>query len=246
MIFFPMQKISSIKKIIKLSRCILEYMNYVKDIQDIKHAVYINLKKRTDRKEMVENEMKRIGLSIERFNAIEMPNGAIGCSMSHLNCLEMAKRKGWDHVWICEDDIHFTIPSLFVTQLNSFLSKHNIWDVLLLGGNNIPPFYKVDDCCVRVTRCQTTTGYLVRQHYYDTLIKNIREGLNLLIRNQTQHILYAVDKYWFSLQERDRWFLITPLTVTQHENYSDIEKRKTNYSKVMLDIDKKTLLRNRN
>ena len=52
------------------------------------------------------------------------------------------------------------------------------------------------------------------------------------------HTLYAIDKYWFRLQEIDKWYLIIPLTVTQREDYSDIEKRPTNYSRVMLDLDK--------
>jgi hypothetical protein len=51
-------------------------------------------------------------------------------------------------------------------------------------------------------------------------------------------VLYAIDKYWFNLQKVDNWFLIIPLTVTQREDYSDIEKRPTNYTNVMTDLDK--------
>ena len=58
-----------------------------------------------------------------------------------------------------------------------------------------------------------------------------------------KHVLYAIDKYWFRLQERDNWYLIIPLTVTQREDYSDIEKRMTNYSRAMLDLDKEAFLR---
>jgi GR25 family glycosyltransferase involved in LPS biosynthesis len=216
----------------------------INSIQDIHNIIYINLKKRADRKEKVEKECEKIGIKAERFNAIEMPNGAIGCSMSHLHCLEMAKNKGWEAVWICEDDIHFTDPSLFVQQLNLFLQRHKMWDVILIAGNNTPPFFPVDDCCIKVTRCQTTTGYIVKRHYYDTLIQNIRKGLQQLIRQSDKHILYAIDKFWFSLQEKDNWFLIIPLTVTQYENYSDIEKKHTNYSRVMLDIDKRAFYLN--
>jgi len=214
----------------------------LESIKDIQHAFYINLTKRTDRKELVEKELEEIGINAERFNAVELPNGAIGCCMSHINCLEMAKNKGWEHVWICEDDIHFTNPSLFVNQLNLFFSRHKIWDVVLIAGNNMPPFLNIDDCCVKVSKCQTTTGYIVKNHYYDTLIENFREGLNRLIREPQKHILYAIDKYWFTLQIQDEWFLITPLSVTQRETYSDIEKKKTNYTKMMLDIDKKTFI----
>ena len=75
------------------------------------------------------------------------------------------------------------------------------------------------------------------------LIDNFKTGIEQLMKHPEQHILYAIDKYWFSLQQRDKWYLITPLTVTQREDYSDIEKRATNYSRVMLDIDKEAFFK---
>ena len=53
--------------------------------------------------------------------------------------------------------------------------------------------------------------------------------------------LYAIDMYWKHLQSKDNWYLLYPLTVTQYENYSDIEKRNTNYNHLMLDPEKKWL-----
>lgn len=208
-------------------------------IDNIKNAFYINLESRTDRKSHVENQLQSIGVNGKRFNAIKMPNGALGCSLSHLKLLETAKSNKLDHILIVEDDILFTDPKVFINQFNKFLSKHQDFDVVIISGNNCPPFLNIDDTCVQVTRCQTTTGYLVKQHYYDKLIDNFRQGIDKLIREPHNHSLYAIDKYWFKLQAIDKWFLIIPLTVTQREDYSDIEKRPTNYSRVMLDLDKK-------
>ena len=215
----------------------------MESIQDIKHAFYINLTSRPDRKQHVESQLNIIGINAERFNAIKLANGALGCSMSHLKCLEIAKAKSWPHLLIVEDDIKFLNPDVFKTQMNLFLSKHKSWDVVLIGGNNVPPYTKIDDTCVKVSTCQTTTGYLVNAHYFDTLIDNFRTGIKKLIEFPEQHIIYAIDKYWFQLQKRDNWFLIIPLTVTQREDYSDIEKRPTNYTHVMIDLDKEAFLR---
>ena len=212
-------------------------------IQDIKHAFYINLLSRPDRKQHVEQQLSNIGITAQRFNAIKMANGALGCSLSHLKLIETAKANNWEHILVIEDDILFTQPSLFIKQFNSFLSNHKAFDVVIISGNNCPPFTKIDDTCVQVTRCQTTTCYLVQQHYYDKLINNFREGINKLMREPHNHILYAIDKYWFNLQSVDKWYLITPLTVTQREDYSDIEKRPTNYSRAMLDLDKEAFLK---
>ena len=43
---------------------------------------------------------------------------------------------------------------------------------------------------------------------------------------------------------RDNWYLIVPLTVSQRDGYSDIEKKQINYSQLMLDIDKLHLINN--
>ena len=116
-------------------------------------------------------------------------------------------------------------------------------DVVLLAGNNLPPYTRIDDSCVKVSRCQTTTGYIVKRHYYDKLIANIKEGICKLLREPEKHFLYAIDKQWFKLQEIDTWLLVTPLTVTQREDYSDIEKRPTNYTRAMIDLDKVEFLK---
>ncbi len=214
-------------------------------LQDIKHIFYINLEHRVDRKQHVEAELIKIGLQgFTRFNAIKMENGALGCSMSHLKCLQMAKENGWPHVLIVEDDILFLDKDIFINQINKFLKNHlDDWDTLLISGNNIPPYERIDDTCVKVTTCQTTTGYLVKAHYYDKLIQNIKMGIVYLTKRPQQHHLYAIDKFWFTLQRADNWLLLTPLTVVQREDYSDIQKRKTNFIKGMTDLDKTNLIK---
>jgi glycosyl transferase family 25 len=212
-------------------------------LADIKHAFYINLDSRPDRKQHVENQLNVIGIRADRFKAIKLPNGALGCSMSHLKLLETAKANNWPHILIVEDDILFTNPSLFVQQFNRFLSTHKEFDVALISGNNVPPYREVDDTCVQVTKCQTTTGYLVQNHYFDTLIENYKTGIQRLMKEPENHKLYAIDKYWFNLQAVHKWYLIIPLTVTQREDYSDIEKRPTNYARAMLDLDKEAFFR---
>jgi glycosyl transferase family 25 len=208
-------------------------------IEDFKNVFYINLENRIDRKENVEKEINNIGIKyFQRFNAIKKKNGAIGCSMSHIKLLQNANKDNLPYIMICEDDIQFTNPELFVNQINGLLSSNEKWDVILLAGNNVPPYTIVNDFCVKVTKCQTTTGYIVKKNYYDTLINNMKEGILKLMKDPSQRFLYAIDKYWFELQKRDIWLLITPLTVTQRADYSDIEKKVTNYSKIMMDLDK--------
>jgi len=206
------------------------------NILNIEHAFYINLASRTDRRIQAEEQLKSVGIHAQRFNAIESEDGRIGCSMSHLQCLQTARENNWDHVLICEDDIEFLDPELFKTQLNKFLQKHHSWDVILFAGDNFSPYKKIDNTCIRVSRCQTTTGYLVKKHYYNKLINNIAEGVHKLQAGPYDPFYFAIDRYWIQLQKADHWYLIIPLSVVQRKGYSDIEKKIVNRETRMKDI----------
>lgn len=219
-------------------------------LSDVQHVVYINLESRPDRKLWVEHQLNSLGVSahaVQRFNAVKMPNGsgAIGCTMSHIRVLEMARAQGWPHVMVVEDDISFTDCGTFRRQFDKLMEKCHTHiqapDVVLIAGNNFPPYRYVDgtDTCVQVSHCQTTTGYLVFAHYYDVLINNFKEGLLKLMREPHKHAMYAIDKYWFALQQQHTWYLVIPLTVTQRSDYSDIERKQVDYDWVMLDLEKK-------
>jgi GR25 family glycosyltransferase involved in LPS biosynthesis len=221
------------------------------NLHSITNLLYINLESRKDRLAHVEAQLAALkggmpNLVAERFNAIKnVVHGAIGCSMSHMRCIQIAKERDWNHVLICEDDIMFTNVPQFLTQLDKFMDTVCEWDVVLLAGNNTPPYKVINDACIQTHNCQTTTGYIVKSHYYDTLIHNYRAGINRLMRHPAKTLDYAIDRHWFELQRRDRWFLITPLTVVQREDYSDIEQRVTNYRHLMLDLDKQHVVRQR-
>jgi GR25 family glycosyltransferase involved in LPS biosynthesis len=202
------------------------------------NVMYINLASRMDRNTHVQEQLKKIGVNNpERFNAIRLEDGALGCSMSHLKCLEHAKKNNYETVFICEDDIEFLHPAQFLKQLHSFLNSAISWDVVLVAGNNMLPYLPVNDTCIKILNCQTTTGYIVKREYYDTLIDNYKTGIQNLLKEPTNND-YKIDKYWFKLQRKDNWYLIIPLTVVQREDYSDIEKKVTNFKNYMLDYNK--------
>ncbi len=214
-------------------------------VDHIHKTLFINLESRPDRLVHCQLQLASVGLkNVERFNAVKLANGRIGCSMSHLKCLKRAKEENWPNVLICEDDIVFHNLEIFKNSLSKFFDKfapssdQRPWDVLVLGGNCIPPYVKYGDYCIKLSFCQTTTGYVVNRHYYDTLIENYNEGIKQLLKNPENHVEYAIDKYWIQLQQRDRWFMPIPCTVAQQENYSDIENQVTNYSYLMTDYNK--------
>lgn len=203
------------------------------------HTVFINLAERTDRLAHIQQELRKLHISEPiRFNAVKTNVGRVGCSMSHLKCLEMAKQAGWKQVFICEDDAVFTNPPLLINTLSKAPEE---WDVLIVGGNNQRPFFHKSPEFIQVHNCQTTTAYIVQQAYYDRLIQNVKEGIQKLLREPKMKHLYSIDIYWKDLQIQDTWLMAIPATVTQLEGVSDIEGKTVSYSQMMLDYEKSWL-----
>ena len=212
-------------------------MQEIKCSNDIKNIFYINLDRRIDRKIHIEAQLNLLNWKATRFPAILNSFGALGCSLSHLALLKYAKNNNLDHILILEDDVTFLNPSLFLDSLNKFLKTHKDFDVLLLAGKNLGDYKIIDDCCVKVSQCNTTTAYLVKNHYYDTLIKNYENGIKLLQLYPNNHDDYAIDQFWQKLQKIHNWFLLIPLSVVQRPDISDIQKRVMDYTPHMLDLD---------
>ena len=209
----------------------------------LKYTLYINLEHRTDRLEHVKEELDKIGIngSAQRFSAVKMAAGNVGCTLSHIRCIELAKSRGWPHVFICEDDITFTDPAIFLKSLAEFELEKMLWNMLIIGGNNCPPFNQITESYARVYNIQTTTGYIVNSNYYDILLDNFKEGLGKLLRESDKK-KYSLDIYWKTLQSAGIWFMITPPTVIQYYDYSDIEEKVVDYGPMMLDLEKKEFI----
>ena len=97
----------------------------------IDKIVYINLKKREDRKEKITKELDDYGLAYERFEAIETPGfGILGCGLSHLQVLENAKAdETIKTLLILEDDFTFLVTKEeFSKEINNFFERENPLD----------------------------------------------------------------------------------------------------------------------
>ena len=178
-------------------------------------------------------------MTLERVDAIECSNGALGCALSHVKCLELAKQRRLPYVCICEDDILFLNPTQTTESVRLMMHSRVQWDVLLLGANIAPPYFRINSFCMRVRNAQTTTGYIVKESYYDTLLQNIKTGISALLLSQDTK-RFAIDIYWKKLQQLDYWVILIPLSVVQRPDYSDIERRHVNYTSPMLS-DKRQL-----
>ena len=209
----------------------------------LENVYYINLEERVDRKVLVETELKKMKWKYERFNAIKHERGILGCCLSHLAVIEMAKEKDLDYVVILEDDIQFLHPEKYNKMLidfRNFVESNSLdYDVLLIATNildKVSGVIPINNYIYRVGASYSAAGYIVKKHYYDKIIANYKEGLRLLIENPTVSGKYEFDVYWIKLQMVDKWLVLYPRTVNQRESYSDILNCMTDYTKHMIDI----------
>ena len=203
------------------------------------HGFYINLDHRTDRRTYIENQFADISgqIRIMRFPAMPHTFGAVGCSHSHIACLQIAQQCDWDCVMILEDDFELFGPATdFLQVIESHMKKD--WDVLLLSGwvrNGLGP---TQNGIARIKDCQTTIAYIVRNHYYRTLIGNYKEGAHYLENlGKVGEPSYALDQYWKRLQARDKWYICAPILGKQLSGHSDIVGRNINYDDYFLESE---------
>ena len=202
---------------------------------DWKNHIYINLQSRKDRDINTQNEIKKLGVKPNHFPAIKCRSGIVGCALSHIKVIEIAKEKGLPYLCVFEDDIVIIDEIELMSKVDKLWSNGKDWDVLMLGGNNFKPFIEYDDY-IKVNKCFTTTAYIIKSHYYDTWLMNLRKGVSMLMT--TENRIFSLDMYNHELQRRDKWFLITPIQIYQRPDYSDIENRDVNYKNIMMNYDK--------
>ena len=182
---------------------------------------YINLDHRTDRRTEIEGELNSMGLTHERFSAIRHETiGGVGCGRSHISVLKLAKERGYKCAMILEDDFMFTVDRI---QLEEGIRKLEdvSFDVCLLSCNS---FYSVDSLeypfLQRIYEAQTTSGYIINAHYYDTLIAVFEDAVGRF-EQTNHHWLYAIDVAWKVLQRRDTWYGFNPRMGKQRPSFSD-------------------------
>ena len=190
---------------------------------------YINLDRRLDRRAEIEGELSRMGLSGERFPAIEHVKGYIGCSLSHLELIKIAKQREYKNVLILEDDFQFSLSKEKLEKnMTTFFESNLSYDLVMLAYNGKPNPESSNGTVSKVNNAATTAGYLVHTKVYDALIGNYESGIKKLIETDN-HRGWAIDKHWRSLLKNKEWYLFNERMGKQRKSYSDIEKRVVNY-----------------
>ena len=190
----------------------------------VEKVIYINLDHRVDRRKQIESELAKFFTpdKIVRFDAIlDTTHGGIGCTKSHIGVINMAITNGWKNCLVVEDDAIWNRIESGYPILESLIK--NPFDVILLGT----VFANYDKNTFKLFSGQTTTAYIVSQHYYQTLLQNFTESLNGFMQTG-QYATFSIDQYWKRIQPIHNWYCVIPSLIIQREGYSDIEKQYLN------------------
>lgn len=196
------------------------YVKKNEPVIELKNApkiFFINLESRHDRRQEMIDTLK--GYDYERVEAVHTPNrGYIGCVLSHIKCLSLAKERKYDSVIILEDDFIFKSDKRFDT-----MDIPQTFDMLLLS-NLIKQKKTYDETYDRVFQAEWTSGYSIKNHFYDTLIQVFIDSLLGLLKNYCRE--NYLDVYWKKIFN-DSMILTHKFKFGgQKEGYSDIRNEK--------------------
>ncbi len=196
--------------------------------------VCINLDKRLDRWKKVSKTFDDLNLKVERISAVDgtkepkkynLKPGELGCLLSHLNVIKIAKKMNKKNVLILEDDVEFcqNATSLFF----EYEKEMENWDWIYLGGNhalnniymspvNAP--IQISDHVYRAREIYSTHSYAIKETIYDDLIDAIKSA------NRPLDVAYS------NLHPKLQTYLFRPSLTWQYNDYSDIMETNVDYS----------------
>ena len=186
--------------------------------------VCINLDRRPDRWQRIQNELVRHGIGpVQRFAAIDGERlakpagwnhsaGAYGCLLSHVEVIKEARASGAASVLIFEDDA--VLAPDFESRFGGYVKEvPDDWDMLYFGALHKDEPSRISDHVVRITKANSTYAYAVRSTVFDEFIA---------LNSRAEHVL---DMNSYQLQERFRCYCFMPNLAWVEAEYSDVQNR---------------------
>jgi len=197
----------------------------------------INLKSRPDRLKISTEILNRYNIKFEIFEAIEgnpgiitesevlnKKPGAMGCLLSHLEIIKLAKANKYKNILIFEDDVEL-IDNFNIEFNDSIKELPNEWDMIYLGGSNAnknKPLEKTNSRIQKTIATNTTSSYGINSNIYDLLILEISKY------KRTIDSIYSTD-----IQKKINAYITNPRIAWQRPGFSDIANAYRNYTNCM-------------
>jgi len=184
---------------------------------------------RKDRWELAQKEFDKHKISAERVSAVvgskmnlnfppEIKEGAVGCSLSHLHIMKMAKQLNLDNYLVLEDDVQFI--DNFNEMLDIIMKQlPDDWDMLYLGGQHIHG-RNIERITDNVYKCEytlTTHSFAVKNTVYDLFIDKLID------------ITKPCDVHFAEEHKNINAYVCIPHLTWQRKGFSDVENKNVDY-----------------
>ena len=174
-------------------------------------AYCINLKERPERWE--EFKRQTLPFEVERFEAVKMSPGWMGCTASYLEVMKRVEGM----TLVMEDDCLFLEPWDKVLEIMKQLPYN--WDCLYLGATLNEPLERFSENLYILKKGWTTHGIIFRDRRIPDYV--------LAHADQVRKIdVFLAD----IVQAKFQCFITRPLVATQSPGFSDIIDRHTDYA----------------
>ena len=194
----------------------------------LKHIMYINLDRSTERRQQMEEMFSTYGLKAERFVAIQNDSfPALGCAQSHLAVIKRAQEQGYPQVLIMEDDFESIVPPEEFHQ-RIWQIPENGYDVFQLVLGKYRGEVITGSLFTQVKESQMSTGYIVHSRLYDRLIQLMEASCSMLELTWKHH-LYANDQAWKPIQPLVNWLCFTDPIARQRKGISTLNGQHVEY-----------------
>ena len=202
------------------------------------NGFYINLKTRTDRNNHIEKLKNNYDFfkNIERFEAIFDNKYGVGCALSHIECLKKLLKLNDEYYLILEDDFFIINNKEFLNFINEFekIKNNNNWDLITLTPRGDTEIKNYIGNFHKIINNQTSAAYIIKHNFIQKLLPVFIDGTKKLYNGDDPN-LYCLDQCWKPLQKSSNWIYYHIPFAGQLPNYSDIEKKYTNYNKRFLE-----------
>lgn len=182
-------------------------------------AYIINLKHRTDRRDHMINEIKKLPISYEFVEGIVDETKT--CFQSQKKCIQLAKENNLPYVLVLEDDAIFTDHVIEILEKTFSEVQTMNWDMFFLGANLQAPASRISDSLLKLNGAYAAHAYIVNAQFYDTII-------NL------PHIC-EMDVHYHDLMIKHNIFMCDPMIAYQLPSYSDLQDGYRDYNQSILD-----------
>lgn len=200
-------------------------------LSKIDKVFYINLDSRPDRRAATEHAIKQLGFpdgKVERVPGMPHEVGGIGCTASHLRCMDLSMQRGYGNVLILEDDFHPVVGRReFWETIDRFFRDDIAFDVIMLGYNLIKSEPHPAGYVGYAREAAAGSAYIVNGAFMPVLAEHIREGLTKFY--ETKDYLYTIDIQWMKLQHKSEWLYFKRRLSIQRPDYSNILHSHVNY-----------------